>query len=95
MEDKMTDAIGEMLERNAKQDGKQVPDTQNKQIEDLQAEVKRLQSSIQGIAASSSKIVSREVDDAVSDIESKLKENVFLSIGVAAFVGFVWGKIRG
>ena len=58
----------------------------------LRAEIARLQESIQQIVSSSKRIANAEYSDLRDATEAKLKENVFLSIGIAAFVGYLWGR---
>ena len=69
------------------------PDT-NQELEALRAEVDRLRGSLQEIASSSRRLASAEFDELKTAAEEKLKQNVFLSVGVAALVGYLWGRSR-
>jgi ElaB/YqjD/DUF883 family membrane-anchored ribosome-binding protein len=73
--------------------GEFVPDS-DQEIAALRAEIDRLRGSIHEIASGSKRLVSAEVTEFRAIAEDKLKQNVFLSVGVAAFVGYLWGRTR-
>jgi ElaB/YqjD/DUF883 family membrane-anchored ribosome-binding protein len=70
-----------------------VPDT-SQELEALRSEIDRLRNSIQEIASSSKRLATAEFDELKASAEEKLKQNVFLSVGVAAVVGYFWGRTR-
>ena len=70
-----------------------VPDA-SQELEALRAEIDRLRGSIKEIASSSKRLATVEFDELKAAAEEKLKENVFLSVGVAAVVGYLWGRAR-
>lgn len=62
------------------------------EVDGLRAEIDRLRASIQEIASSSKRLATAELDELKTAAEETLKQNVFLSVGVAAMVGYLWGK---
>lgn len=73
--------------------GEFAPDS-DQEIAALRAETDRLRGSIHEIASGSKRLVSAEFAEFSAAAEDKLKQNVFLSVGVAAFVGYLWGRTR-
>ena len=90
-----TDKVDEVLAaKNAERAAEGfVPDS-SQQIEALRAEIDRLQDSIREIASGSKRLATTEFDELKAAAEEKLRENVFLSVGIAALVGYLWGRAR-
>jgi len=82
-----------LAERQARQDEGFAP-SQSEQIAALRSEVERLRDSIQQIASGSSQLASAEFRELTNAAEERLKRNVFLSVGMAALVGYLWGRTR-
>ena len=68
--------------------------SQREQIAALKTEIERLRESIQQIASGSSQLAASEFRAATHTLEQRIQENAFLSVGIAAFLGFVWGRFR-
>lgn len=64
------------------------------QLELVRAEIENLRQSVATIAATAKSLAAEGVEVTVADLEETLKRNVFLSVGIAAFVGYVWGRTR-
>jgi hypothetical protein len=50
--------------------------------------------SASGIANKTPTLATEKVDMTVADVEEALKRNVFASVGIAALVGYLWGRAR-
>jgi ElaB/YqjD/DUF883 family membrane-anchored ribosome-binding protein len=68
-----------------------LPD-QSEQIAALRAEIERLTESVRQVAAGTSEIATAEFKELAAAAERKLKQNVFVSVGVAAALGYLWGR---
>jgi len=64
------------------------------QIEALRAELESLRQSVTSMTVSAKSVVGMGANVAIDDVEEILKRNVFASVGIAAFFGYLWGKIR-
>jgi ElaB/YqjD/DUF883 family membrane-anchored ribosome-binding protein len=64
------------------------------QIEALKTELESLKQSISAVASTAKNLVGTSTNAALEDAEEILKRNVFASVGIAAFIGYLWGKIR-
>jgi ElaB/YqjD/DUF883 family membrane-anchored ribosome-binding protein len=83
----LVSATGEPLKSN--------PSTteQSAQIAALKAEIGSLKESISVIATTTRSLAGTGVDVAVNDAEEILKRNVFASVGIAALIGYLWGRV--
>ena len=68
-------------------------DDQAAQIGALKSELESLKESVAAISATARSLASTSVNVAAADIEDVLKRNVFASLGTAAFISYVWGRI--
>jgi ElaB/YqjD/DUF883 family membrane-anchored ribosome-binding protein len=66
----------------------------DEQLEALKTELEQLKQSVATIATTARGVASEKVDVTIADLEEALKRNVFASIGIAALVGYVWGRTR-
>jgi hypothetical protein len=64
------------------------------QLESLKAEIENLRRSVAAIAANAKSFGADRIELTIADVEETLKRNVFMSVGIAALVGYVWGRIR-
>ena len=64
------------------------------QLEALTAELERLKESVAAVASSARGFAATRVETTIADVEEALKRNVFISVGAALFIGYVWGKSR-
>ncbi|UVC10510.1 hypothetical protein IHQ71_07915 [Rhizobium sp. TH2] len=64
------------------------------QLKALKAELENLKHSVATIATTARGVASEKVDVTVADVEEALKRNVFASVGIAALVGYLWGRTR-
>lgn len=64
------------------------------QLEALKSELENLKRSVATIATTAKGLASERVDVTISDVEEVLKRNVFSSVAVAAFLGYLWGRTR-
>lgn len=69
-------------------------ESQAAQIEALKAELESLRQSVAAMTSQARNVAGMGVHVAVDDVEGMLKRNVFASVGIAALIGYVWGKIR-
>lgn len=67
---------------------------QVQQVEVLREELTRLKESVAAIASTVSELAAGSVEKTAADIEETLKSNVFVSVSVAALIGYVWGRTR-
>ena len=82
-------ATGEPL-----QNGPSIGDEQSAQLATLRADIETLKESISVIASTAKNLASASVEDALSDAQDVLKRNVFASVGIAALMGYLWGRTR-
>lgn len=64
------------------------------QLKALKAELENLKRSVATIATTARGVATEKVDVTVADVEEALKRNVFASVGIAALVGYLWGRTR-
>lgn len=64
------------------------------QLKALKAELENLKHSLATIATTARGVATEKVDVTVADVEEALKRNVFASVGIAALVGYLWGRTR-
>jgi len=64
------------------------------QLKALKAELENLKHSVATIATTARGVATEKVDLTVADVEEALKRNVFASVGIAALVGYLWGRTR-
>ena len=64
------------------------------QLKALKAELENLKHSVATIATTARGVATEKVDLTVADVEEALKRNVFASLGIAALVGYLWGRTR-
>ena len=81
-----------IAQKNAERDAESVLPDQKEQIAALKTELERLRESVQQIASGTRQIASAEFKELTSAAEERLKQNVFLSVGIAAVVGYLWGR---
>ena len=94
------DDIGSVIERAsvsagaAKNEREPWSSDHARQIEELRSAVADLKHSVSRISGTRTVSASEAFDDAVREVEKTLVQNVFASVGIAAFVGYVWGSFR-
>jgi prefoldin subunit 5 len=81
-----------LAKKSAERDADAFLPDQKEQIAALKSEIERLRDSIQQIASGTTQIASAEFKELSAMAEEKLKQNVFVSVGVAAFIGYLWGR---
>ena len=81
-----------LAQKNAERAADSILPGQQEQLAALKLEMDRLRESLQQIASGTSQIASAEFRELTAAAEEKLKQNVFISVGVAAFLGYVWGR---
>jgi ElaB/YqjD/DUF883 family membrane-anchored ribosome-binding protein len=81
-----------LSQKRAEQAAQSFMPGQSEQLAALKAEVERLRESIGQVASGTSQLASAEFKELASAAEKKLKENVFLSVGIAAAIGYLWGR---
>lgn len=64
------------------------------QVEALRAELERLKESVGAVTATARGLATTSADAFVTDAEAYLRRNVFASVGIAAFIGYLWGRTR-
>jgi prefoldin subunit 5 len=64
------------------------------QLEELTAELERLKESVAAVASTARGFAATRVETTIADVEEALKRNVFISVGTAFFIGYVWGRSR-
>jgi ElaB/YqjD/DUF883 family membrane-anchored ribosome-binding protein len=69
-------------------------DDQAAQLKAMKADLENLRQTVTAIASSARHVAAARVEYTVADIEETLKRNVFLSVGLAAAIGYVWGRTR-
>lgn len=69
-------------------------DDQAAQIAALKTEIESLTKSVSSIASTAKDLAATSFDTAVNDAEQLLKRNVFASVGIAALLGYLWGRRR-
>jgi ElaB/YqjD/DUF883 family membrane-anchored ribosome-binding protein len=90
-----TRLVDEVLaEKNAERGSEAFAPDASQELDALRAEIDRLRASIHEIASSSKRLATAEFDELKTAAEEKLNQNVFLSVGVAALVGYLWGRTR-
>lgn len=67
---------------------------ENDQLQSLKAELEKLRQSVAAIAAAARGVATEKMDVTITDVEEALKRNVFASVGIAALIGYVWGRTR-
>lgn len=94
------DAIGSIIERatesaGAGRDTGEPWSTDHvRQIEELRHAVADLKDSVSRMPRVETVSASDAFDDGVREVEETLTRNMFASVGIAAFVGYVWGRLR-
>lgn len=69
-------------------------DEQAAQVEALRAELETLKASVASITATARGLARTSATAMAVDAEEYLQRNVFASVGIAAFVGYLWGRTR-
>jgi len=69
-------------------------DEQSAQLAALKREIETLKESISVIASTAKSLAGTSFDSTVNDTEEILKRNVFASVGIAAVIGYLWGRTR-
>jgi len=69
-------------------------DEQAAQITALKVELESLSKSVTAIASTAKDLAAGSFDAAVADAEQMLKRNVFAAVGIAALIGYLWGRTR-
>lgn len=64
------------------------------QVEALRQELETLKASVASITATARGLASTSANAMAAEAEEYLKRNVFASVSVAAFIGFLWGRTR-
>jgi len=64
------------------------------ELQALIAELENLKQSVATIAMRARGAATEKLDVTIADTEELLKRNVFASVGIAAFVGYLWGRTR-
>jgi ElaB/YqjD/DUF883 family membrane-anchored ribosome-binding protein len=64
------------------------------QLEALRAEIASLKESVSSLASAAKTVASTSFNNMAAEAEVVLKRNVFASVGIAAFIGYVWGRTR-
>jgi ElaB/YqjD/DUF883 family membrane-anchored ribosome-binding protein len=64
------------------------------QVEALRAELETLKASAASITATERGLASTSANTMAAEAEEYLKRNVFASVGIAAFIGYLWGRTR-
>ena len=67
---------------------------QAEQLAALWAEIEILRQSIAAVAADTKNLATERAEVTVSRVEEALSRNVFLSVGLAALLGYIWGRTR-
>lgn len=70
------------------------PDDPVRQVEAIRAELARLKQSVTAIASRTSDLAAGQAEVTIAEVEEALKRNVFVSVGVALLLGYVWGRTR-
>lgn len=70
------------------------PNAAGDQLKALRTELENLRQSVATIVTTGRRMATEKVDVTVTDLEETFKRNVFASIGIAAFVGYLWGRTR-
>lgn len=66
----------------------------NAQLESFKAEIENLRQSVAAIAAIAKSFGADKIELTIADVEETLNRNVFISVGIAALIGFASGRIR-
>jgi ElaB/YqjD/DUF883 family membrane-anchored ribosome-binding protein len=69
-------------------------DDQAAQMEALKTEIAALKETVTSLASTARGLASTSFNAMAADAEEVLKRKVFVSVGVAAFVGYLWGRSR-
>lgn len=64
------------------------------QLQALASELETLKQSVMKIAQTARAAATDQVDVTIADIEKTLTRNVFASVGIAALIGYLWGRSR-
>lgn len=80
------DAMGPSASRPA--------DEQAAQLDALKAELETLKLSVASITATARGLAATSANAMIDDAEEHLKRNVFASVGIAALIGYLWGRAR-
>ncbi len=64
------------------------------EVRALRAEVARLKDSVLELASGTTRVAKARAQDAVSDVEERIREQPWKAIGLAAVTGFLWGLRR-
>lgn len=70
------------------------PDETEDQLQALKSELETLKKAVSSIATTARGLAAEKVDVTIADVEGALKTNVFASVGIAALVGYLWGRTR-
>lgn len=69
-------------------------DDQSAQLEALKAELTSLKETVTSLASTARGLATTSFNTMADDAEEVLKRNVFVSVGIAALVGYLWGRSR-
>ena len=69
-------------------------DHQVDQLEALRAELDILKESVASITATARGLAKTSANAMAIDVENYLQRNIFASVGIAWFVGYLWGRSR-
>lgn len=69
-------------------------DDQAAQVQALRAELETLKASVASVTATARELARTSATGMAVDAEEYLQRNVFASVGIAAFVGYLWGRTR-
>lgn len=64
------------------------------QVEALMQELETLKTSVASITITARGLASTSANAMAAEAEGYLKRNVFASVGIAAFIGYLWGRTR-
>jgi len=67
---------------------------QGEQVDAIKHEIARLRETVATIASRASELATAKAETTMTDVEDALKRNVFMSVGVALAIGYVWGRSR-
>lgn len=83
-----------LVDRNGSALTQTRPDGAEDQLQALKSELEGLKQSVALIATTARGLAAEKVDVTIADVEGALTRNVFVSVGIAAFVGYLWGRTR-
>jgi Uncharacterized conserved protein len=64
------------------------------EVRALRAEVARLKDSVLELASGTTRVAKARAQDAVGDVEGRIREQPWKAVGLAAVIGFLWGLRR-